>query len=478
MANTFNTPGIYVEEVSTFPPSIQPTETAVPIFIGATSKALDFEGSTLLNKPTRINSMLEFTENFGEGFSEHEAIVVEVRDTVDEGIARDKASRLLSVHVDEPKLRNLNMHYALQMFFNNGGNSCYVLSINDGSGTYTPQDLIAGVDLSEKVDDPSLLVFPDAFTTAEYKSVYDYALASCSMLRDRFALLDIWDETTDPISDADRFRAFGLGGSNLSYGAAYYPKLKTHLQLFYDEAKLKVKHFKTDTSHNTLSTGLAHGRSLLELRSADPSLYLDLKQEIAEHTTVCMTPSSSIAGIYSRVDKVRGVWKSPANEILHHVVEPTVELSSMHQEYLNQDVITGKSINGIRSFTGRGVLVWGARTLSGNDNEWRYVSAKRLCMFVEESIKKGTSFAVFEPNQKKTWLQVKAMIESFLFDLWRQGALIGTKPEEAFYVSIGLGTTMTQTDIREGIMNMEVGLAAVRPAEFIIIRISHTLPRP
>lgn len=132
-------------------------------------------------------------------------------------------------------------------------------------------------------------------------------------------------------------------------------------------------------------------------------------------------------------------------------------------------------MNAIRDLTGRGTLVWGARTLAGNDNEWRYISVRRFFNFVEESVKKSTMQFVFEPNDENTWVKVRGMIENFLTLQWRQGALQGAKPEQAFYVRVGLGTTMTGVDILEGRMIVEIGMAAVRPAEFIILRFSHKM---
>jgi hypothetical protein len=150
-------------------------------------------------------------------------------------------------------------------------------------------------------------------------------------------------------------------------------------------------------------------------------------------------------------------------------------MNSADQEDFNIDANAGKSINVIRSFTGKGVIVWGARTLMGNDNEWRYISVRRLFNFIEESVQKSTAFAVFEPNTAITWLKVRAMIESFLEDVWRAGGLAGETKENAFFVNVGLGSSMTETDILEGRMNVEIGLAAVRPAEFIILKFSHKM---
>lgn len=189
-----------------------------------------------------------------------------------------------------------------------------------------------------------------------------------------------------------------------------------------------------------------------------------------------LPPSGAIAGVYAAVDRERGVWKAPANVSLSAVTSPAVKISHEQQAEYNVDVNAGKSINIIRGFTGKGTLVWGARTLAGNDNEWRYVSVRRFFNFVEESTKKATEQFVFEPNDANTWVRVQAMIENFLTVLWRQGALQGVKPEHAFYVAVGLGKTMTPLDILEGRMIIEIGLAVVRPAEFIILKFSHKMP--
>jgi phage tail sheath protein FI len=188
-----------------------------------------------------------------------------------------------------------------------------------------------------------------------------------------------------------------------------------------------------------------------------------------------LPPSSAVAGVYASVDSNRGVWKAPANTSLSSVLGPYFLISTQDQESLNIDTNSGKSINAIRYFTGRGTLVWGTRTLAGNDNEWRYVPVRRFFNYAEESIKKATEPFVFEPNDINTWVRVKAMTENFLTLEWRRGALAGAKPIDAFYVKVGLGETMTALDILEGRMIIEIGLAVVRPAEFIILRFSHKM---
>ncbi|MBD5780637.1 phage tail sheath subtilisin-like domain-containing protein [Pelagicoccus sp. NFK12] len=194
-----------------------------------------------------------------------------------------------------------------------------------------------------------------------------------------------------------------------------------------------------------------------------------------KNTVTEQPPSGAIAGVYSSVDATRGVHKAPANVSLNSVVGVAMQVTHEQQQDLNVDVVAGKSINVIRPFTGKGILVWGARTLAGNDNEWRYVSVRRFFNMVEESTKKASEQFVFEPNDANTWTKVKAMIENFLINQWRAGALAGSTPEQAFFVNVGLGKTMTAQDVLEGKMIVEIGMAAVRPAEFIILRFSHKM---
>jgi phage tail sheath protein FI len=191
-------------------------------------------------------------------------------------------------------------------------------------------------------------------------------------------------------------------------------------------------------------------------------------------TMVLLPPSGAIAGVYAAVDRTRGVWKAPANVSLADVSGVAVKVNDQLQEDLNVTT-TGKSVNAIRVFAGKGCLVWGARTLAGNDNEWRYVPVRRFFNMAEESIKKATEPFVFEPNDRGTWVRVRAMIENFLTVQWRQGALAGAVPAQAFFVKVGLGETMTSQDILEGRLIVEVGMAVVRPAEFIILRFAHKM---
>lgn len=247
-------------------------------------------------------------------------------------------------------------------------------------------------------------------------------------------------------------QAYQLAG-NAARGAA------TTLSNLYSDVIAAAKDYET-TFNNSLKDAFGFFKSMLNR---------------AEQSIMVLPPSAAMAGIYTFVDNTRGVWKAPANVSLSSVTGPYVVISADEQADLNVDANAGKSINVIRSFTGKGTLVWGARTLAGNDNEWRYISVRRFFNFAEESIKKATEQFVFEPNDANTWVRVKAMIENFLILQWRAGALAGAKPEQAFFVKVGLGQTMTSLDILEGRMIVEIGMAVVRPAEFIILRFSHKM---
>ncbi len=203
-------------------------------------------------------------------------------------------------------------------------------------------------------------------------------------------------------------------------------------------------------------------------------LYNRIKAEIAQ-LSVVLPPSSAVAGVYARTDANRGVWTAPANASLNYTIAPTIFIDNQMQDGMNVTT-TGKSVNAIRSFTGRGTLIWGARTLTGNSNEWRYVPVRRFFNFAEESIKKASEPFVFQSNDANTWVKVRGMIENFLTQQWKLGALQGAKAEQAFYVSVGLGQTMTAQDVLEGRMIIEVGMAVVRPAEFIVLKFSHKMP--
>lgn len=180
---------------------------------------------------------------------------------------------------------------------------------------------------------------------------------------------------------------------------------------------------------------------------------------------IAIPPSGSVLGIYARSDGSRGVHKAPANEVVRACVGLDCAFNKGEQDILNP-----KGVNLIRSFPGQGIRVWGARTATSNGN-WKYVNVRRLFIYIEESIKANTSWAVFEPNDEVLWVRVQRTISVFLNTMWREGSLAGQSPEEAFFVNIGRDT-MSQDDIDNGRLICVIGVAPVKPAEFVIFRIS------
>ncbi len=462
-----STPGVYVQEIPAFPPSVAEVETAIPAFIGYTEKAVGSAGDDLTWIPKKITDVSQYTLYFGGPPPEgDDSVAIDV--TMDaNGVP------VVTVKPDASKQSVYKLAYAIQLFFDNGGATCYVVSTGKygtAPGTVTAGDLSKGLDQVRDIDEVTLLAIPDA-PAANDPTLIGKLIQQAATLQDRFALIDppkVTPKTSaKPEGDIDNdvkvIRDATKGVTMDRYAAAYYPNLLTSYARNFDFANLTV-----DTGDATVK-----GKKMSDIGQGSV-VWGKVKAAMAQ-TYVEVPPSGAIAGLYARVDATKGVWKAPANESLFSVVAPTVAISSREQESLNIDPNTGKSINVIRAFPGFGTLVWGARTLNGNDNEWRYISTRRFFNMVEESIKKACQPFVFEPNTIDTWVKVQAMIENYLVLKWREGALAGAKPEQAFYVKVGLGTTMTALDILEGRMSVEIGMAVSRPAEFIVLKFTQIM---
>jgi phage tail sheath protein FI len=550
---TYKTPGVYVEEISTLPPSVAEVSTAIPAFLGYTEK-----GPTI----ARINTLLEYESLFGRAKPGKFAVTAAVNAETGLKEVRSVRRELAAQEVE------MLLYYSISLYFKNGGGSCYVVSVGNYNDSPSKAHFEAGLARLEQEDEPTLIVLTDAvgLPSADYYDLCQQSLAQCQKLKDRFAILDVLEG--DGVA---KFRD-GIGMVGLMYGAAYYPYLRTSLTFQYVESDVTIeglagaaagptwrRAFGTgngivvtyagnegdapkvrivagtasdavgfsvaaqvltisdaggkkgsdvaaawetwkatgtpggfglsadgDGSENVPHTNNANvdltrqasaqaaATTLGSIRSSETALYSQIKTALGQQWAV-LPPSGALAGVYARVDRERGVWKAPANVGLLSVTGPVVKITHEQQEDLNVDPDAGKSINALRAFTGKGTLAWGARTLAGNDNEWRYIPVRRLFNLIEESTRKSTAFAVFEPNDATTWLKVKAMIESYLYGLWERGALAGSTPEASYFVNVGLGKTMTAQDILEGRMIVEIGVAAVRPAEFIILRFSHQM---
>jgi phage tail sheath protein FI len=452
--STYKTPDVYVEELSVFPPSVAEVETAIPAFIGYTETAKKLIASDLLLKPTKIYSLKEYEAYFG--FPKADAIAISVATS---------GSTFTVGTFTEPAVTYL-MYYSVKAFFDNGGGQCYIVSVGGYTDPIDDVDLTDGLGAVALEDEPTLLVIPELskLSSTDYPTVAQAMLTQCGNLKDRFAIIDVRDGATTLDNTALTTNRGYFGTNNLKYGAAYYPYVKSAINFYVDAGEANVD----------VTLDASPAADLVTFKTTNTGLYNFVKAELQNHFVV-LPPSGFVAGVYAAVDTARGVWKAPANVSLTDVIEPVVKIDNTKQDDLNVDTTGGKSINAIRAFAGKGTLVWGARTLAGNDNEWRYVSVRRFFNMVEESVKKSTYWAVFEPNDANTWVKVRGMIENYLTQKWREGALAGATTKDAFFVRCGLGVTMTSQDILEGRMNVEIGMAVVRPAEFIVLKFSHLL---
>jgi hypothetical protein len=323
---------------------------------------------------------------------------------------------------------------AVAGFFANGGSRAHVVNIGG------PADVGAALAALAAIDDIAIIVAPGLADPASTDAI----LGHCEALGTCFAILDGPAEAADlaaltrvatvappapaPADGERRTRAsasaaqaFKPRETEKGFGAYYFPHIQTRDAL-------------------------------------DPS------------KIVTVAPSGHIAGMYARSDVERGVFKAPANMSVRGALGVSQRLTDAEQAVLNP-----QGVNAIRLFSGRGVILWGARTLAPSASEWRYVPVRRLFIMAENSIKRGTQWVVFEPNDERLWKSIRRDVSAFLTLLWRQGALQGATPEEAFFVKCDAETN-TQDVIDAGRVVIEIGLAPVKPAEFVIFRIGHTAP--
>lgn len=489
MATKLATPGVYVEEKSSFGNTVVSVPTAVPAFVGYTEKALR-ENKDLINIPTRITSFSEYNLLFGGP-----------ADTKFEISTNEDSSFTLKM----VKSTRFLMYDSMRLFFNNGGSECYVVSVGNYSSGVSAKRILdtknnGGIIALEKHLEPTILVVPDVTLLSQNDcfAVQSGMLAHCGQkMKNRFAILDIYDGTISRTYGDDdvvtKFRE-GIGSNHLSWGAAYYPFVNTNVissseidytRISNPEALVEILNVEVESNldSNKISESKADAIREEIAKIADPEFkdyeslnavlssvsltYNLITSDILETLNV-MPPSAAMAGAYSMVDNAFNVGKSPANISLGSVVSPCININSDDQEDMNVP-LNGKAINAIRSFTGKGTLVWGARTLDGNSQDWRYISVRRTMTFLEQSIKSSAEAFVFSPNNSTTWSTLRATVSNFLNNQWIGGLLVGSSPDEAFEIEIGLGTTMTSNDILDGILKMTVKVAIVRPAEFIVL---------
>ena len=310
---------------------------------------------------------------------------------------------------------------SVRLFFENHGTSCYLLPVGLARQAPSRQALSKGLARSAEVE-AQLVLIPDAVAlpAAECHALQNEMIRHCTRQADRFAILNTPRPSGQAMQDFQAFRV-QVQADDLSWAAVYYPWLISQAG---------------DT----------------------------------------VPPAGAIAGVYAQTDTREGVWKAPANVALKGIAGLTHRLSEAERSAANVSPADGKSINVLATFAGRGTLVWGSRTLAGNDNEWRYVPVRRFATMLEQSLRAGLNWVVFEPNDEPLWTAVETAVSDYLLRLWRAGAFPGSTPRQAYFVKCGLGQTMTAADIQAGKLILEIGFAPTRPAEFGVLRLEWTMP--
>ncbi|MFK7785745.1 MAG: phage tail sheath family protein [Crocinitomicaceae bacterium] len=467
----YKTPGIYVVEKDSFGSSIVSNETAIPIFIGFTEKAVDTEGkplekvkdSTIVTVPVLISSMLEFENLFGGADVTGRIYITKTTD--DDGNAVYSAQNKNSdgTEIYDPGL----IYPSVSNYFTNGGGLCYVLSL----GTYSDFSLSFASKINNEMNfiqmaieqaETATLILPTdliRFGAAHYYSWGTQFINFSQQKKKYFTIMDVIqaDANSSELNtdDLDQYRNHvNPDALSSSYAGAYFPYLKSLTPYAY---------------RHDLTNVYLDGNPLSSEEST--AIKEDVRAFLANYY-INMPPSPFMAGIYARLDSATGVWTAPANVSPTGVTGPLVKITNEEQETMNVDAVAGKSINAIRSFTGKGTLVWGARTNDGNSMDWRYINVRRLFIALETDISMALEAYVFKPNVHNTWVEVKTMIESYLLGLFNQGAFAGTTPATSYQVLIGLGQTMTDEDVLNGYMRVSIQVAPVRPAEFIVLTFS------
>jgi hypothetical protein len=315
---------------------------------------------------------------------------------------------------------NKVLAHAVYGFFLNGGSNCYVIRVDDFDDI---QQADGPLKQLAKIDEIAIVAAPGALDAGVQNAIATH----CKTLEDRFAILD--GQVTESITVND----IKGGTGNSDYAALYFPQIKVFNQ------------------------------------TLDPATN---KRPAGEAEIVDLPPSGHLAGIYARVDQSRGVFKAPANETVAGALGLKYLVTKDEQKILNP-----KGINVIRGFDGN-FKVYGARTLGGEDNgEFRYINVRRTMNFLKESIDEGMQFVVFEPNSPVLWQRIIRTLRAFLTIQWRDGLLFGNTPEEAFFVRCD--ESLNPKEVRDiGQVITEIGVAIVRPAEFVIFRISQEVGTP
>ncbi|MGP3144244.1 phage tail sheath family protein [Serratia bockelmannii] len=489
MSEAYKVPGVYVEEIHGVSLSIQSGETAVPVFVGVFNAKNGTE-----NKPgelpcVRVESWLDFTQQFAS--SDH--IEIKLAETV------SKSTINFVPYMGS---------HSVRLYFENGGGPCYIISIGKNIETArkaVDKDLRPTIERHPEI---TLLCWCEYAGKKDDQLVYSALSAGGDTNSGRFLLADAWPQGKSDQPSAWKFETYQV--PDHTQVASYFPALQTnYVRDYRDENLVKIdspeifpklpgltlpsgpvtlaelKRRFLEASAKDVAKGDANKISAGEQFLKELEALIDtLRQEHA--SPVVLRASVAMAGVYARVDRERGVWKAPANIAVAGVTALVAQGEDNATRWLEpvpvrmDDALNTKlvdaGINALRAFRGQGILVWGARTMEpAVKTAWRYVPVRRLFNTIERDARAALRTVVFEPNSPVVWEQVRGALNSYLHALWLKGALQGETPEQAYYVHIGLGMTMSKEDIDQGRMMVKVGVAAVRPAEFIVLTLTQNV---
>jgi phage tail sheath protein FI len=422
-------PGVYVEEVPPLARPIAGVGTSIPGFVGVIPDEINLPARPANGDSPEIksNGFKYVKFSLAQGAKANTAYHISSWNQYAKLFGDFIGDSALSAVMDETPAQDngqRNLAHAVYGFFNNGGSSCYVIRITQDS------DLALALARLAAIDEITMVAAPGLVSASTYTALTSH----CENLKDRVAILDsVESDSTFDTGDFSKLQNVvsetNKAGrpQNSTYSAFYFP----WIQVF------------------------------------DPATSL-IQSKDKGNGLIYVPPSGHIAGIYARSDSTRGVFKAPANEALQGVTGLKYSLSKADQDSLNDD-----GVNLIRPLTGA-FRVWGARTVGGDANgEYRYISTRRYFNYLRESIEEGTQFVVFEPNSPALWERIKRTVGGFLLNEWRSGALFGTTPDKAFFIRCDADTN--PPEIREaGQVVTEIGVAIVKPAEFVIFRIQQT----
>jgi phage tail sheath protein FI len=506
--SNLQTPGVYINEVNAFPNSVTPVQTSIPAFIGYTPQAL-YNGKSYTNVPVQINSLAEFEAFFclpapAKNYSPQYYLQAQTAQPAS-GSSIFLNGTWFSVQPDASTIYYL--WNSVRLFYMNGGGTAYIVSVGGygaaagkplqpGDALVNPNvqlnDLTKGLHALISKTEITMISCPDAnlLGTADNGTFIQQLLSQCNTMQTGIALIDVPAGRTPDAKtlDAD-ITAFRekTGTYGLDYGAVYYPFLGTTVMqqtdIDYtnyfggDFAQLAAilnpasapdpvvaKIISNIENPATPPASVSQNNTALLLHCAN---YGQITNCVLNELNL-LPPGAGMAGVITTTDNMEGPWQAPANCSIIGVSSLPINLTDTQQASLNVDAVSGKSINAIRAFASQGILVWGARTLDGNSEDWRYINVRRTVTFIEQSCKLAAKSYIFEPNNQNTWQAIVSMISSFLTTVWQQGGLQGASAADAFSVQCGLGVTMTAQDILEGFLIVSIKVAVVRPAEFIV----------